>query len=190
MDVVFTILELLHNFANEDNDELGDTVQISLSELQVQVHLAVESVEAHIYESFDLELSEEVTERPVFIRTLPSAVITGGPTWIITFQVWVICINHRRHSHDVLDCRVTAIILRLAIFAVSVVASMSVFGFRSSLLLELFIGIDHEGKPVRDFRMEFLLVMVRLVAKHWLEDDILRARGDVQVLEKEELTED
>ena len=127
MDVVFTILELLHNFADEDNDELGDTVQISLSELQVQVHLAVESVEAHIYESFDLQLSEEMTERPVFIRS--SAVISCSPTWIITFQVWVICINHRRHSHDVLDCRVTAIILRLAIFAVSVVASMSVFGF-------------------------------------------------------------
>ena len=72
MDVVFPILELLDYFANENYHELGYSVEVTLSELLAWVDLAVEGIEADIDETFDFELTKEVTKGSALLRPLPS----------------------------------------------------------------------------------------------------------------------
>ena len=57
-----------------------------------------------------------------------------------------------------------------------------IIGLRRRLLLELFIRVYYERKPVCYLGLELPLVIVRLVAQHGLEDDVFGARGNIQVL--------
>ena len=98
-------------------------------------------------------------------------------------SMWHVICGHR-HSHDGLD-RLLAAELALAAQA----RSWRLLWFGRRLLLQLLVSVNHEGKPVRDLGLERLLVVLGLVAEHGFEDDVLGARGDIQVLEEQKLTE-
>ena len=89
-----------------------------------------------------------------------------------------------RHSHDGLDRLLTA---KLALVAQAGRWRLLRLGCR--LLLQLLVSVNYEGKPVRDLGLERFLVVLGLVAEHGFEDDVLGARGDIQVLEEQKLTE-
>ena len=67
MDVVLSVLELLDYFPNQNDHELGDSIEVTLAQLLARIHLAVESVEADIDEALDLKFTEEVAQGPVFL---------------------------------------------------------------------------------------------------------------------------
>ena len=68
MDVVLPVLELLDYLPNQDDHELGDSIEVALAQLLARINLAVESVEADIDEALDLKLTEKVAQGPVFLR--------------------------------------------------------------------------------------------------------------------------
>lgn len=59
----------------------------------------------------------------------------------------------------------------------------------SCLSLQLLVSINHQGEPVRNLSLELLLTVLLLVAQHGLKDDVLGARGYIEILEEEQLTE-
>jgi len=61
VDVVFAIFKLGDDFTDQNDNQLGHSVQISLTQVLVQLDLAVEGVETDINQSLYLELSKEVT---------------------------------------------------------------------------------------------------------------------------------
>lgn len=108
----------------------------------------------------------------------PAALASSGRS-----SMWVVVCGHR-HSHDGLDGLLAA---ELALAAQAGRWRLLRLGCR--LLLQLLVGVNHEGKPVRDLGLERLLVVFGLVAEHGFKDDVLGARGDIEVLEEQKLTE-
>ena len=70
MVVVFSILELLDNFSNQNYDELADSIEISLTKILVKLHLAIECIKADINETLDLHFSKELAQWPIFMTNL------------------------------------------------------------------------------------------------------------------------
>lgn len=66
MIVVFSVLELFDHFSDQDYNQLADSVQITLTQVQVELNLAVKGVEAHIDQTFDLHLTKEMAQGSVF----------------------------------------------------------------------------------------------------------------------------
>ena len=67
MNIVFSVLELLDYFSDQNDNELGDSIEVALAQLLAGIYLTVESVEANIYETFDLKFTKEVAQRPVLL---------------------------------------------------------------------------------------------------------------------------
>ena len=79
MDVVFAVLELLDDFSDQNHDQFRDAVEVSLSQMEVDFHLAVERVKAHIDQTLDLQFAEKVAKRSVLVRLVhPSMTFFGS----------------------------------------------------------------------------------------------------------------
>ena len=78
MNIVLAILELLDYLANQYDNKFRNAVKILLANMQTQVYLAVEGIEADVYEALDFELAKEMTQRPVLVR-LASLAVTSCP---------------------------------------------------------------------------------------------------------------
>ena len=173
VDVVFAVLELLHDLSDQDDHQLRDPIQVTLPQVCVHLDLAVEGVEADVDQALDLELAKEVTQGPVLRRGLPNCV--AGVCVMRAAPLGALILPFVRHDglrpHDGAR-RIEGLPVAGAIW-------LPVGVFRRGLLLQLFICVDDESQPVRDLGLHLFLVVVRLMAEHRLEDDVFGARGYV-----------
>lgn len=72
------LFELLDDLTDKDDYKLGDSVELTLPQMHVGVLLAIEGKEAHVDETFDLELSEEVAVRPALYWLLTLSTDLAG----------------------------------------------------------------------------------------------------------------
>jgi len=64
--VVFSVLELFDHFSDQDYNQLADSVQVTLTQVQIELNLAIKGVKAHIDQTFDLHLAKEMAQGSVF----------------------------------------------------------------------------------------------------------------------------